>query len=195
MSFLCCDDTAAIQVTLWNEALASFKRQFDVMPSDTPIIMEMTTFKVTKMKENSWKTKILSSMQQIESVRSCGKQKRTVLTLSEWTSRQSESPFLHGKKFVMPPSTICITNFASVGPALFPPCRGSFAGIVQQVSPKQKISKKDDELDFTLIDDHGAWIQCCAMGILTDTDVIAEGIALLASLALVSIMMMQRLYF
>ena len=75
----------------------------------------------------------------------------------------------------MPPSTICITNVASVGPALFPPFRGSFAGIVQQVSPKQTFSKKDDKLDFTLIDYHGASIQCCAMGILADTDVIAEG--------------------
>ena len=130
MSFLGSDDTAPIQVTLWNEALANFKRQFDAMPSDTIIIMEMTTFKVSNMNKSRWKTKILSAMQEIESVRPCGKQKGTVLKLSEWTS----SPFLQGKMFVMPPSTFCITNFASVGPTLLPPCRGSFAGIVQQAS-------------------------------------------------------------
>ena len=37
------------------------------------------------------------------------------------------------------------------------------------------LSKGDDKLDFTLIDDHGAWIQCCAMGINANTSIIAEG--------------------
>ena len=50
MSFLCGDDTAAIQVTLRNEALASFQRQLDAMPPDSPIIMEMSTFRVSKLK-------------------------------------------------------------------------------------------------------------------------------------------------
>eukprot|EP00973_Karenia_brevis_P059747 8317681-Karenia_brevis.AAC.1 len=68
-------------------------------------------------------------------------------------------------------------DFAWLGAKLPAPCRGSFAGIVQQVWPMQKstLSKGDDKLDSTLIDDHGAWIQCCAMGINADTDVIAEG--------------------
>ena len=76
----------------------------------------------------------------------------------------------------MPPSPICIANFASLGAQLSPPCRGSFAGIVQKVSALQStLSKGDDKLDFTLIDDHGAWIQSCAIGINADTNTIAEG--------------------
>eukprot|EP00973_Karenia_brevis_P046080 6383373-Karenia_brevis.AAC.1 len=54
MNFLCGDDTAVIQVTLWNETLASFKQQLDTMPSDANLIMEMQTFKINKMRENHW---------------------------------------------------------------------------------------------------------------------------------------------
>eukprot|EP00973_Karenia_brevis_P015974 2184224-Karenia_brevis.AAC.1 len=32
MNLLCGDDTAVIQVSLWNETLASFKRQLDSLP-------------------------------------------------------------------------------------------------------------------------------------------------------------------
>eukprot|EP00973_Karenia_brevis_P047746 6627252-Karenia_brevis.AAC.1 len=63
----------------------------------------------------------------------------------------------------------------SLGPTLPVPCRGAFAGIVQQVSPMQSTrSKGNDKLDFTLIDDDGSWIQCCAMGATADRDIIAE---------------------
>ena len=51
MNFLCGDDTAIIQVTLWNQAVASFKRQLEGMPADTPIVMKMETFKGSKMRE------------------------------------------------------------------------------------------------------------------------------------------------
>ena len=81
MNFLCGDDTAVIQVTLWNEAVASFKRQLESMPADTPIMMEMKTFKGCKMRENEWNGRILSSMQQIESVRPWAKEKVTVVKL------------------------------------------------------------------------------------------------------------------
>ena len=128
------------------------------------------------MRENEWNGRILSSMQQIESVRPWAKQKGTVVKLFEASSDKSASPFLQGNSFVMPPSPICIASFASLGAALSPPCRGSFAGIVQQVSSMQStLSKGDAKLDFTLIDDHGAWIQCCAMGINANTNIIAEG--------------------
>ena len=36
-------------------------------------------------------------------------------------------------------------------------------------------AKGDDKLDFTLIDDDGAWISCCAMGVNAATDIIAVG--------------------
>ena len=176
MNFLAADDTAVIQVTLWNETVASFKRQIEAMPVSTAIIMEMKKFKCTKMRDNEWNGKILSSMQQIESVRPFGKESGTVLKLFEATSHKSASPFLQRKQFVMPSSPICIANFASLGAQLSPPCRGSFAGIVLQVSDlQQTLSKGDDKLDFTLIDDHGAWLQCCAIGINADTNTIAKG--------------------
>ena len=73
MDFLCIDDSAVSQITLWNAALASFQRQFDDMPSETSIIIELKTFKVSNMEENHWKSKILSPMQQSESVSPWGK--------------------------------------------------------------------------------------------------------------------------
>eukprot|EP00973_Karenia_brevis_P035789 4938721-Karenia_brevis.AAC.1 len=35
-------------------------------------------------------------------------------------------------------------------------------------------SPGDDKLDFTLMDDDGVWIQCCAMGATMDTDIIVD---------------------
>eukprot|EP00973_Karenia_brevis_P004685 643328-Karenia_brevis.AAC.1 len=84
------------------------------------------------MRTNHWNGEILSAMQHIESIRPSGSQKGTVVKLSQAESYQSQSPYLQGNPFVMPPSTICIADFTSLGPALSAPCRGSFAGIVQQ---------------------------------------------------------------
>ena len=74
------------------------------------------------------------------------------------------------------PSSICITNFASLGTGLSPPCAGSFAGIVQKAWPiEPDVRGTVDILDFTLIDDYGAWIKSCATDSNANTDVIAEG--------------------
>ena len=71
---------------------------------------------------------------------------------------------------------ICIENFAILGSHLSVPLRWSCASIVREVSPMQgNGSSKEEKLDFTLIDDHGAWIQCCAMGICANINVIAAG--------------------
>ena len=176
MNLLCGDDTAVIQVNLWNEALASFKRQLDTMPLDAVIIMEMKTFKVSKMRENNWKGEFLTAMQQIESVRPVGKQKGTVVKLTEAKYYERKSPFLMSKDFVIPNGAICIDNLAYFGVELRVPFRGSFAGIVQKVWPmKGQDFSKEDKLNFTLIDDYGSWIQCCAMGICADPNIIAAG--------------------
>ena len=54
--------------------------------------------------------------------------------------------------------------------------RCSVAGIVQHVQPMTtSLAKGDDKFDFTLIDDDGAWISCCAMGINAQADIIVEG--------------------
>ena len=151
MDLLCMDDSAAIQITLWDEALASFQRQFEDMPSETSIIIELRTFKMSKIKKR-WKTKILSPMQKIESVCPWGKQKGTVVKLIEWSSYYNGSPFLLRKKIQCGPhvpSSICITNFASCGTGLSPPWAGSFAGIVQKAWPIERdVRGTVDILDF-----------------------------------------------
>eukprot|EP00973_Karenia_brevis_P029597 4083010-Karenia_brevis.AAC.1 len=69
------------------------------------------------MRENNWNGTILSAMQHIGSVRPSGSRKGTVVKLSQAKSYQSQSPYLQGNTCVMPPSTICIANFTSLGPA------------------------------------------------------------------------------
>eukprot|EP00973_Karenia_brevis_P045641 6321369-Karenia_brevis.AAC.1 len=62
-------------------------------------------------------------MQNIESIRPSGVRKGTVVKLSQAKSYQSQCPYLQGNTFVMPPSTIRIANFMSLGPTLPAPCR------------------------------------------------------------------------
>ena len=150
MKFLCADDSAVIQVNLWDEALASFKRQLDTMPSDAIIIMEMKTFQVSECREKKWCGQLLTAMKQIESVGPVGKQKGTVVKLTELKYYDSKSPFLQGKDFVIQNCAICIEHFAIFGPELRVPIRGFCAGIVQKVSPmKGNGSSKEDKLNCT----------------------------------------------
>ena len=57
------------------------------------------------------------------------------------------------------------------------------------------LAKGDDKLDFTFMDDDGAWISCCAVGINAQTDIIAEGhriIGFLVQAAVALDQMIQR---
>ena len=91
------DDTAPIQVTLWNECLTRFEEQISSLPTDTTIVMEIKVFKVSKMKESTRNGAILSPMQQIESVRPYGSRKGTSVKLIPASLHLCYSPFLRGK--------------------------------------------------------------------------------------------------
>ena len=65
----------------------------------------------------------------------------------------------------MPPRLpFCISQFQSVRAKLVAPFRGTFRGIVADVQEEDCSSQGLPKRFFSLVDDMGSWMLCCAFG-------------------------------
>ena len=85
------------------------------------------------------------------------------------------SPYNTTQLFTMPAFPIAVTKFWPVQNKLKAPFRSSFVGIIEDVGEEDITSTGKTKKVFSLVDDEGVWLSCCAMEDHAMSETLADG--------------------
>ena len=152
------DSTGPVSVTLWGELCGIF---ISLMQSVNPqVIVQLHNVRVTPVPRNAFNGSLLTSMNVLQSIDPIGTRSGTEVTIVP----NATSPYMIKNIFVPPPFPVCLADFRSVRSKLQAPFRVTLKGTVVDVREMDHSLQGENKLTFDLIDAHGAWVTCCALG-------------------------------
>ena len=162
LDVLMADKQGPIVASMWDEEAKAFLRVVTTAKAASnakPLIL-LENFRAVVTKNS--KTKQLTPLKVVHSMRSIGVQTGTVVSLSSSPS----SPFTTTAMFRVPTSQqYCISDFARARALLqAPPFRGTFRGIATNTSNIDATTQGKAKLSFDLVDQAGTFITMIAIG-------------------------------
>ena len=173
LDILMADKQGPILASMWDEEAKAFLRVVTAAKaaSNTKPLILLENFRVVVAKNS--KTKQLTPLKAVHSMRSIGIQTGTIITLSSSPS----SPFTTTAMFRAPISQqYCISDFARARSLLqAPPFRGTFRGIATNTSNIDATMQGKAKLSFDLVDQAGTFIPMKAIGRNANVGQIKDG--------------------
>ena len=155
---LLADNTGPVMLTLWGKIVNEFYSK--VVHTRNPIVF-LEGLRVSELPANSpWHGTSLTTIRMLHSTHSLTHRPGTTLTIVE-TPRSS---FLLKTAYTAPLPPACINEFSQMVGRCKAPFRVTLRGVITDLSEMQTTVSEADKRSFTLVDDAGSWIKCCAIG-------------------------------
>ena len=152
------DLTGPIMLTLWGRIVNDFYSK--VTHTRNPF-MFFEGLRVSDLPANKyWNGPSLSKIRMLHSITPMNNRPGTTLTVVE-TPR---SYFLVKEAYAAPMPPACINEFSGLVGRCKAPFRVTLRGIITDVSDIQATVHEDIKRLFSLVDNAGSWIKCCAIG-------------------------------
>ena len=155
---LLADNTGPVMLTLWGKIVNGFYSK--VTHTKNPIVF-LDGLRVSELPANSqWHGTSLTTIRMLHSTNPLNNRPGTTLTIVE-TPRSS---FLLNEAYTAPMPPACINEFSDIVGRCRAPFRVTLRGLITDLSEMQATVSEADKRLFTLVDDAGSWIKCCAIG-------------------------------
>ena len=145
-------------LTLWGKIVKDFYSK--VTHTRNPILF-FEGLRVSELPANKyWNGTSLTTIRMLQSITPIRNRPGTTLTVVE-TPRSS---FLLTEAYTAPMPPGCINEFSGLVGRCKAPFRVTLRGMITDLSDIQATVQEDYKRLFTLVDNAGAWIKCCAIG-------------------------------
>ena len=173
---LLADQTGPIIISFWDDAAMQFLSIMQQAPPVDPNspalpIVLLENMKVTKMPSNTWNGKVLTKINQLQSIASFQNRPGTRIRLANPVSSQ----FMISELFSVPVMPVCVSKFRELIGALKAPFRMSVRGVVMDVQDLDATLSSRAKRLFSLVDESGHWIQCCGIDRNAHSKALVEG--------------------
>ena len=121
--------------------------------------------------KSDWHGACLPPIRVLHSVLGSAARAGTVLGMPQ----AGTSPFVLTEPYTPPAHPQCISNFIAVRSKLQPPFRCSMRGMVTDVQAADVSQQGSEKRLFSIVDEAGSWLRCCALGRNAQTRALAEG--------------------
>ena len=165
MDVMLTDYSGPIIVCLWDSAALEFQKLLHQnnqqnVDKKKKAYLRVENIRVTDIPANEYNGHVLTTMKSIHSIPQNPGQPGTTLCIDT----EPLSPCLLHHNYQAPVGAACIHHFLSVQNQLSLPFRATLRGSLQDVRPDGLTLQGQAKCMFTLVDDTGSWMQCCATG-------------------------------
>ena len=163
------DNTGPAMLTLWGKIVNEFYTK--IAQEKHPIVF-IEGLRVAELPANSqWHGTSLTTIRMLHSVNPISNRAGTTLSLLD----RPRSSFLLNAAYNPPMPPACIHEFSDLVGRCKAPFRVTLRGLITDLSEMQATVSESDKRLFTLIDEAGSWIKCCAVGMPARSVSLANG--------------------
>ena len=155
-------NTGPVNVTLWDDAAHQMLSLLGTRRTAGPqkIIVRLEHVRVANLSKSEWNGTIITSLKVVHSVWATPMSEGTRISLPTMCS----SPYLVSAAYRVPASNVAVQQFAPLSSKLQAPFKGTFVGTVTEVGDLETSQQGQGKRYFELVDDHGSWMKCLAIG-------------------------------
>jgi len=167
------DNTGPVKCTLWDDTVYEFLRLCSGFSGagKNNVIVRLEHLRIAQILKNDWNGTIITKMKQCHSVSASPNSVATNISLPSIPS----SPFLITQCYERPSHEACVYEYLPIRTKLQAPFKATIAGMVSDVQELESSQSGQPKRFFSLVDDMGSWLQCCAVGRNALSPVLKEG--------------------
>ena len=161
---VCLDPTGPSIVTVYGQIadeacrVAEEREEAAARGHQVHAIFEFDKLRITDLPKNHWNGEMLTRVRTLQSIEAVGSVAGTTFR----TLPHGTAPSFRGT-FTVPSVSCCITNYQSVRDKLCAPFRGTFKGILMDVSDLEYTQSGNPKRNFHIVDRSGFYMVCCAL--------------------------------
>jgi hypothetical protein len=163
------DNTGPVLVSLWGKIVTAWY----AAAADLFIpFVSLSTMRVANLpSKSSWHGACLTTMRALHSTPTTASRSGTTLTMLTTPT----SPYLVSATYIAPSWPVCVVHFSSIRSKLKAPFRAILRGVMSDLSEMLLTLQESNKRMFSLVDDAGMWIRCCAIDLTARSRALSNG--------------------
>ena len=160
-------------VTLWDDSVSSFQKLMSkTSVFSNKVCVSSKVLRVSPLQKSDWNGKMITPMVVVHSVSPLPNRRGTKIL----TPTSPTSPYLQERVSVPPSAPLCLDRFHARRKELVAPFRATVKGIIADVQALDVSQTGNPKRQFDIVDNMGAWFSCCAVGPLSQSKALHDGV-------------------
>ena len=133
-------------------------------------IIDVDKARIVGFQKNEWNGQFCTQLRMLQTIKAVNSEAGSQI---RFVSR-GDVPGLTSASYRIPATICCVTKYSSLGDELTASFRGTFHGVIMDIMALDHTQSGNPKRQFTLVDNFGTYLLCCAMMHNSQSDALKE---------------------